>query len=276
MNVRRYGLTLVALIGISVFSGLLVAQDDVHTVVFDNLSFSFPASLATGLQIETKEANPLLQPDEQFWVATYPEHIRFSFMNYLDGNRFRLPLLQDAYPDTAQIFVYTTESLREFGYEFLEQHTALDTLLRARLDLSAYVGATVRLPEVRLPFLPWVNSHQVLRSHPQHIELDGGGSGVRYLTYYSQEAGHLTDQQLFYTFQGLLAEDAVYVSAVFPVKSAVLPEEVDTSGLDWNEFAAHYNAYLTETFAQIDSLPDEAFNPGLNTLDQLVASISME
>jgi hypothetical protein len=57
----------------------------------------------------------------------------------------------------------------------------------------------------------------------------------------------------------------------------VLPEEVDTSDIDWDEFGANYSEhYLPETFAQINSLPDEAFNPSLTTLDALIQSITFE
>jgi hypothetical protein len=279
MNARRYSLWLLILIVMGVLGTPISAQGDSHTVVYDNIRFSFPSSLATGLQIETVEAIPLLRPDEQFWVETYPEHIRFNFVNYLDGSCFQLPLSQYAYPNTAQILVYTTASFHEFGYDFLDQLNALDALLQERPDLSTYVGAWVGLPEeaVSLPFLPWLNATQVLRSHPQYVEIAGVGSGIRYVTYYSQEAAPITDQRIFYNFQGLMAGGAYYVSAIFPVKTGVLPEEVDTSNIDWDTFAANYSEYyLPEAFALIDSLPDEAFYPSLSTLDALIQSIAFE
>ncbi len=273
MNARRYGRWLVMLIVLSILSTPIAAQGDSHTVRYDNIRFSFPSSLATGIQVETIEANPLTLPEEQFWYAHYPEHIRFSFLNYLDGSEFRLPYLIAG----PQILVYSTDSMREFGYDFVDQPNALESLLRERPDLSAYVGTSARPPEIRLPFLPWVNSGQMLRSHPQYVEIAGVGSGIRYVTRHSQEADHLTDRQIFYTFQGIMADGAYYVSAIFPVKTGVLPEEVDTSDIDWNEFAANYSDhYLPQAFAQINSLPDEAFNPSLNTLDTLIQSIAFE
>jgi len=97
------------------------------------------------------------------------------------------------------------------------------------------------------------------------------------VTRHSQEADHLTDRQIFYTFQGIMADGAYYVSAILPVKTGVLPEEVDTSDIDWDEFAANYSEhYLPATFALIDSLPDEAFEPSLTTLDTLIQSITFE
>ncbi len=66
-----------------------------------------------------------------------------------------------------------------------------------------------------------------------------------------------------------------YVSAIFPVKTGVLPEEIDFTDIDWDEFGENYSAfYLLQTFAQINSVPDEAFNPSLTTLDALIQSIT--
>ncbi len=271
MNARRYGLWLLVLIVMSVVGKPIRSQDNLHAVVYDDVRFSFPASLATGVQAETIEAAPYLT-DEQMQLGIYPEHTRFIFLNYLDGSEFRLPVL----PAAPQILVYSTDSMREVGYAYSEQFDVLDTLLRERPDLSDYVGASVRMPEIRLPFLPWVNSAQTLRSHPQYIEIAGVGSGIRYVTHYSQDAAHITDQQIFYTFQGIMHDGTHYVSAIFPVKTGVLPEKVDLSDIDWDKFVASYDTYLAEIFERIDSLPDGAFSPSLKTLDTLIQSILFE
>lgn len=269
MKTKRYVLWLLILIVMSVWVRLILAQDDIHTIEYDNIRFSFPSFLATGIQLETVEAYPITQPEEQFLYAHYPEHIRFGFLNYLGGSEFRLPYLIEE----PQILVYPVDSMQEFGYDFIGQLNALETLLQERPDLSTYVGVS----EIRLPFLPWINSGQMLRSHPQYVEIAGVGSGIRYVTRHSQEADHLTDKQIFYTFQGIIADGAYYVSAILPVKTGVLPEEVDTSNIDWDKFAANYSEhYLPQVFALINNLPDGAFYPSLYTLDSLIQSITFE
>jgi len=169
MNARRYGLWMLMLIAMSILAVPISAQDDTHTIMYDNIRFSFPSTLATGIQIETIEAYPITQPEEQFLYAHYPEHIRFGFLNYLDGSEFRLPYLIEE----PQILVYSVDAMREFGYDFIDQPNALEALLQERPDLSTYVGVS----ETRLPFLPWVNSGQMLRSHPQYVEIAGVGRG---------------------------------------------------------------------------------------------------
>lgn len=269
MNVKRYGRWLLVLLVISLLSAPISAQDDNHSVVYDHIGFTYPAYLVSRIQIETVTGVPY---SENIIVAeTYPEHVRFSFGDYLGDGQFRLP-----YPfEAPQILVYATGSIREFGYDYLDQLTALESLLRERPDLSTYTGAAVRLPEVRLPFLPTINSAQVLRSHPQYVEIPGVGSGIRYVTYYSQESAPISDREIFYTFQGVMAGGNYYVSAILPVKTGVLPGTIDTTGIDWDTFASRYSdTYLPQTFAQIDSLTDDDFTPPLHVLDAVIQSIT--
>jgi hypothetical protein len=267
MNARRYSLCLFLLIIMSVVGLPVSAQGGSQSVSYGNIHISFP--ITTGVQVEAIEGNPITQPDVEFLYAHYPEHIRFSFLNYMDGYEFRLPYLIEG----PQILVYSIDAMREFGYDYVEQANALESLLLERPDLSAYVG----ISEVRLPFVPWVNSGQMMRSHAQYVDIAGVGSGIRYVTRHSQEADHLTDRQVFYTFQGIMKGGTYYVSAVFPVKTGVLPEEIDTTGIDWNTFGANYaEHYLPETFAQIASVSDVDFNPSLNRLDALIQSITFD
>ena len=269
MNTKRTGLWLVLLTMIGLLRTSISAQDGVHTVTYDNICLEYPASLASGIRIEMIEEIPLT--DYQIFAETYPRHLRVGFLDYGRGSRFRSFL-------KPQILLYATETFPDFGngtWGFPEELDRLTTLLDERTDLSAFVGASDRPPDVVLPFLPWVNSRQVLRSSPQYLTF-GGGTGIRYLTYYSQDATHITDQEVFYTFQGLTNDGEYYMSVILPVKTGVLPEEVDTSDIDWNKFAANYQRYLAETFEKITNLPDEIFSPSLYTLDELVRSITIK
>lgn len=245
------------------------AQDEIHHVSYDQIRFSYPASLFDALQIESIDAVPYTS--DRMFAETYPQHVRFSFLNYAGGAVFELP-----YPFLApQILVYHTDAIREFGEDFAVQYEALSALLNERPDLAAYAGASVTQPETHLPFLPWVNSAQILRSKPEYVELEGG-SGIRYLTVYSQGIGPLTDRQVFYTFQGIVANGTIYVSAILPVKTGLWPEEADMTGVDMDAFAADYGEYLTDAAAQMDALENDAFTPCLSVLDAVVGSVVVD
>jgi hypothetical protein len=258
---------------ILLLTGLLIvpvtAQDEIHHVSYDQIRFSYPASLFDTLQAESIDAVPY-SADIMF-AETYPQHVRFSFLNYADGAAFELP-----YPFLApQVLVYHTDAIREFGEDFAVQYEELSALLNERPDLSAYAAASVTQPETRLPFLPWVNSAQILRSKPEYVELEGG-AGIRYLTVYSQGIGPLTDRQVFYTFQGIVADGTIYVSAILPVKSGLWPEVADMTGVDMDAFSENYGQYLKDAAVQLGALENDAFTPCLSVLDALVGSIVVE
>lgn len=251
---------------IAIAGSPVMAQDAPHTVQYDKVRFSYPAWLATGLQIEPLEAIPFIE--DMMFAETYPEHIRISLLGYMDGSAYQLP-----YPlQTPQIHLYPTAAIDTFGYAFAEESATLATLLHERPDLNVYVGASVTSANQHLPFLPWLNSAQILRSHARYLD-----NGIRYLTLYAQDADFISDRQLFYTFQGLTqsTDGDQYVAVMLPVKTGVLPEAIDTSDVDWDSFAVNYGEYLAATFEQISHMPDDAFNPPLHTLDALVQSIAL-
>lgn len=238
----------------------VTAQEDQHTVAFDGIRLTYPSSLFAGLQIEPIPAVPY--SETVLFAETHPAHLRFSALDFADGLSYQLP-----YPLVSpQILFYPVSALRDFGYEFAAQYDALAALLSERPSLDTAAA---------LPFLPWTNAAQVLRARPQYIEMEGG-SGLRYLTFYAQGIEPLTDQAIFYTFQGIVADGAYYVSAIFPIKTSVFPEQIDPATLDMDALASGYAAYLTESLTQIESLADADFYPALTTLDGLIASIAVQ
>ena len=262
----RY-LLLVLLTGILIVPSS--AQEPYHYVAYDNIEFCYPVSLSSSIQIEMLDT--VLHTPSRFIEEMYPRHIRFSFLDYPNGMSFEMP-----YPFlTPRIHVYGTDAIREFGQGFSAGYDALAALLSERPDLATYAGASVTQFETRLPFLPWVSQSQILRSHPEYIEIDGG-TGIRYLTVYTMGYDLITDRRVFYTFQGIAADGRAYISAILPVKTDVLPEFADATSIDTDTFSANYDQYLTDVVAQLSVLPDEAFSPSLTTLDALVGSIVVD
>ena len=136
--------------------------------------------------------------------------------------------------------------------------------------LQALLQTHPSAPEDPLPLLPLINAAQVI--HPQVRYLDfQNGSGVRFLTQYSQDIFPIVNQHLFYTFQGLTQDGAYYVVAAFAIDAAGFPNEPDVS--DWEAFSAGYQDYLAETVSQLDALPSDQFEPDLALLDNVIQSL---
>ena len=111
--------------------------------------------------------------------------------------------------------------------------------------------------------------------HAQEKYIDfQNGSGIRYLTQYSQDITPITNQNLFYTFQGLTADGAYYVTATFPISAPTLADEPAID--DWNAFGAGYQDYLTQTINDLNTLTSDEYEPDLALLDTMVQSLRVD
>jgi hypothetical protein len=127
--------------------------------------------------------------------------------------------------------------------------------------------------EQPVPVFPVFNAQQVI--HPQIKYLNfKNGQGVRFATYYAQDASPITNDGLFYTFQGLTDDGKYYVTAFWHLRSDQLPNSYQDANIqDYDAFAKQFETYIKATSDQLNALPSEAFTPNLNALDQMVESI---
>ncbi|HZW04982.1 MAG TPA: hypothetical protein VFF68_13700 [Anaerolineaceae bacterium] len=244
---------------------------------FDHqISLVIPPALAANTEAVTQAA---LEPSPDImYVDTNPAHLRIRLREYAGGQAYQLP-----YPlPAAQIAVFSTEGFAVYGAEqptgYTAQLQALQDLLQAGLapDVCSRTVSDREPTETGnfLPFLPWLNSAQVFCAQPEIIEFEGG-QGVRYLTYFSQGLNPWLDTELFYTFQGVTDDGELYVSAVLPVRSGLLPvepPELSLNCMDPSEQEA-CKASLNEQLQQLNGQAGEAFNPTLAELDGVIRSL---
>jgi hypothetical protein len=136
--------------------------------------------------------------------------------------------------------------------------------------LQALLQTRPPAPEDPISLLPLINAAQVFHAQVKYLDFQNG-SGVRYLTQYSQDIFPIVNQHLFYTFQGLTQDGAYYVVAAFAIDAAGFPDEPDIS--DWEAFSAGYQDYLAATVSQLDALPSDQFEPDLALLDSVIQSL---
>jgi hypothetical protein len=131
------------------------------------------------------------------------------------------------------------------------------------------------IDEPGLPFLPWINRKQTFCAQPEIVEFQSG-RGIRYLSYYSQGINPVLEREVFYTFQGLTSDGQFYVSAFFPVETGIFPTEPPAcpkcGDPNYNPFP-EWEALLSEQLTQVNAQPEDAFEPALQVLDELVESI---
>lgn len=231
------------------------AQEDVRDFTIPNrISFSYSMQIAQDAVWERVPASL----DPQTPTGPIPEYTHVIFQNYDDVA---------GWTNTGQfIHVYPVVT-------FPADPNAPYT--RALEQLRAVLGGRPNMPAGDLPMLPTVTASQYVQTQVQYVDF-ANGSGIRYVTAAGLDVSPLSDQVLFYTFQGLTSDGAYYIAAQFPVQSGVLPpvsEAMDTQ--QYNEFVAGFENYLADVSAQLNALAPQAFSPDLTLLDNLFASMTV-
>ncbi|HVO69832.1 MAG TPA: hypothetical protein VMT24_07295, partial [Aggregatilineaceae bacterium] len=101
------------------------------------------------------------------------------------------------------------------------------------------------------------------------------GFGVRFITSYGQDIYPITNERLLYVFEGMTTDGQYVVSVQFPMAASILPDTIDTSTFDYDQFMATYTDYLATTVNNLDLLRPQDYTPGLDTLDALIQSIQV-
>lgn len=240
------------------------------------ISLTYDSVLAPWVDAQTVPAVPV--NDQILFAEAQPSYAQIRFWGFLGGRPYDLPLLP-AESRMAQVRVFPTAEFPGFGDDnpdgFVNQLSALQALLETGVDSGRCTQPLVDDPG--LPFLPWINMKQTFCAQPEIVEFQSG-SGIRYLSYYSQGMNPVLERQVFYTFQGLTSDGQFYVSAFFPVETGIFPTEppacTQCGDPNYNPFP-EWEALLTEQLNQLNAQPEAVFEPSLQVLDELVQSIQI-
>jgi Leucine rich repeat len=238
----------------NLLDGTVMASEKPVTIVeFQKVKFEFNSSLAESVWPEIVASLPLSEGGPGW--AVKPEHVRFTFASQGKSHAFRVGRVGPVtYP---QIFIYPTQ-----------EFSAMSELAKGEIEaLQALLDARPPAPENEIPLLPLINAAQVFHAQVQYLDFQNG-SGVRFITHYSQEVvGRLTKDNIFYTFQGLTEDGAYYIAAFFPISADGLNDEMVDE--PWEAAQAH----LAEDSQYLDSLSTQAFTPDLELLDSVIQSL---
>jgi len=100
--------------------------------------------------------------------------------------------------------------------------------------------------------------------------------GFRFIGRFAMDAGPLTNAGLRYIYQGISKDDRYLVTFFFPVRTDALPDDLEAvTSEDMDAFNSNGLGYLADKAAMLDELPPEAWEPNLDKLDALIASLSI-
>jgi hypothetical protein len=193
----------------------------------------------------------------------YPQHRMITFTGYPLADKFF----------DAMIRVYPAADYAAMNASIAERVTAMSSLL----------ASPVADPP-GIPFLPLFNAAQVFRSKISYFGFQNG-QGVRFLTEYAQYYAPVNNKDLFYTYQGLTADGAYWVSAIFPVNAAFLQANPDSTdvppggiaipSMSSPTFEADMETYYNTILAIVEGTADNAFTPALDCLDLYLQSLQI-
>jgi hypothetical protein len=249
--------------------GAIFVDDGQQDVNYLGAAFTFDTAVADSVWPGLVPVRPAVPGPGVMWAP--PEHVVFTLTRAegpQDHTAMGLYL-----PAEAQIHIYPVAGLNA---EVLPAVDALQQLLADPSNLAAYAVISPEAGAVQpgLATLPPSNAVQNFRAHVEMITF-AEGSGVRYLTQLSQGPVPLSNQELFYTFQGLTADGATYVAAYFPVTLPDLPDSPQMSDEAFGKLMEDWSGYLAQTLALLDGQPASAYTPDLAALDGLISSLSV-
>lgn len=225
-------------------------------VTCNELSFYLDPALGSGGACAAVPENAT-SDIPMYYVFIYPDHTELTIENY--------PLTGTQFPP--QIWIYPVERFSEL----LPDH--IPPRVSGLQNLIANGGADSAV----LPFLPVIPQSQSFHLFETGLSFNGG-QGVRFITGYSESPIPINNKTILYTFQGLTADGRYWVAVTLPVSNSVLPADNNTlpEGYSDESLILGYDAYVGEVKATLAAQPLDAFFPSIESLDNLVRSISVQ
>jgi hypothetical protein len=227
---------------------------DENFVLFRNLSFTLPASLAGEVVTETQD-------------FTETTSIEITFPDY--------EAMFEVGAD-AEIRIFSAEA-GDNGDDLLDQweggfgyaYYGLIEMLETRPDLLTFSAGRNDIPDLSPGVAPLTLAQR------QYLDFKSG-SGYRFLSAYAQMDVSVNNGNLRYRYQGLTADENYLVDVTFAVDAPANPPRyvrIDAP-TDTEEFE-HSRDYGEQVAVFYDAIAPEAFTPSLLDLDALIASIEV-
>lgn len=208
------------------------------------------------------EASPAIAEGTMF---PRPEGRRITFTTY--------PIERDR--QTAFIDVYPVAPFREMNSVAADELDMLSALLT---DLTP-IGPTIE----QLPYISGVGAANDIAFKTAYIDFENG-TGLRYITRFTQNMLPVTSDLLVYVYQGITDDGEYAVSVRLPFTTEILPDldaiiENGTVALpdeyadDTDTLFTVYAAFNLGTAYTLHSASDDLFSPDIDVLDEMVRSL---
>jgi hypothetical protein len=227
------------------------------TFAFNGVQVVIPAAIASGA---SGQIVPAAQGADLPEFATHPAYTEIRLTGY--------PVQNDQFEGMIQVL--PVAEYKKLSQAAGQRAQAMQTLLAQK----------PAAPTEEIPVLPVYNAAQVIRAQVQYLNMQNG-AGVRFLAFYAQGLMPVTNKELFYTYQGLTADGAHWVSAILPVNAAFLAADAKSAGnppaggipFPANADGAQVKAYYQAMTDKLSATPAGGLTPALAALDAMMQSL---
>jgi len=209
--------------------------DEMNLAVGFDTPLGFEEGLSTSVITLTEANAPFELP--------YPQHARILFTAYTNGR-------EDILADGIRIFR-------------VEDVDALEAGILGELEAVLTGQSDHRIDFPRLPGAGSIIDAQI------RLQAFQNGDGYRYLILKSFDASSLSNTQLTFLYQGLTLDQKFFVSVVAQINAPFLQEYVNQNLSTPEEFENYFQT-INE---QVENADANSFEPSLNILDEMIASI---
>ncbi len=193
-----------------------------------------------------------------------PPHMTVDFQDareypaYKKGARY-------FFPAGNNLTVYRISEVKTAPYKTIQKEIALlEKLLAGRPKSVPFREESSELPDY-----PPIEGEHVFEAKLAYLNAPWG-SGLCYLTQYTQEPGHFANnEELTYVFQGLSKEGSFYVSANFRVTHPKLPSGIDARPKKKETSSLNDTAFL-------DKQSDDSFTPSLSKIRNWIGTLELD
>lgn len=131
-------------------------------------------------------------------------------------------------------------------------------------------------PTSGLPVLPFeeVTGANDLAVQGEFLDFDWF-RGVRFIGRFTQNPVPVTNDELYYIFQGFNEDNSCLISFFYPVRTDLVPDTAeDVSDSELESVDSDPTAYLNQKIEALNNLIATDWEPDLSTLDAVIASLS--
>jgi hypothetical protein len=239
---------------------------DLKTVAGDGISLVYDAFYFQGCENKKTPRLTSQENGDGVPVEVFPERTILSLKDkrplpaLAKGPRYFFPVFSQV-----QVIPLTDPGVKDFGL-------AYPGLFQASQKLGALLQKRPALPVLRqdIPDLAEVDCERAIISKPQFLDFKSG-SGIVFLTQYGQDFQAINNEELACVFQGLTSDRQYYISARLAVGHPTLDRGIDTT----HPVPAPRQAkYLKHIQQELDYFPESSFNPPLQDLKSMLASLA--